>query len=409
MVKTMQIVLGRFVRVVFVFAFFAPIVQAVQAETFLSDEYIQASRAALNHVYRIEYNQAIAAYKGLAKRYPEHPGPHLAGAVSHWLRELYLRQDFELDHFISPSHFTKPTERQMPEEEQRAFFAGIEECRKRAEKRVKEHPGNKEGRYYLGALEGALGVFAFTIEHSYMKALKHGKKAYQVQKAIIDEDPKFYDSYLTVGTYEYVLSNLPWYVKWIATIAGLRGNEARGFENLILAAKKSRFVGNEARLLLMVLYVRERQYEYSLQMAQQMHRRFPENFLFHLNQAQIYEAMKDQERAAITYLDVLRSADELKKNYQLLPIGSFRFNVAQKLRSQGKIRLALELYERAVEDPRTLKRERTLSHLRAGEILDLLGQRADAMAQYREVQKFDDVEGAHKSASRFLKTPYRRE
>ena len=405
----MQKILMRLVLAVFVFAVLPPIAEAVQAETFLSEEYIQASRVALNHVYRIEYNQAIAAYDILAKRYPDHPGPHLAGAVAHWLQELYVRQDFELDHFISPSHFTKPTERQMPEDDRQAFFSGIEECRKRAEKHLEKHPGNMEGRYYLGALEGALGVYAFTIERSYMKALKHGKKAYQYQKAIIDEDPEFYDSYLTVGTYEYVLSNLPWYVKWIASIAGLRGNEARGFEYLILAAENSRFVSNEARLLLMVLYVREEQYEYSLEMAQQMHRRFPENFLFHLNQAQIYDAMKDQERAATTYMDVLRSAEELKKNYQMLPIGSFRFNVATRLRSQGKIQLALELYERAADDPRTLKREKTLSHLRAGEILDLLGQRQEAMAQYREVQKFDDVEGAHKKAGQFLKTPYRRE
>jgi tetratricopeptide (TPR) repeat protein len=379
------------------------------AERLLSDEYVRVSREALNHVYRIEYNQAIAAYGALAKRFPDHPGPHLAGAVAHWLQELYVRQDFELDHFISPSHFTQATDRQMPEEERQAFFQGIENCRQRAEAYLKRHPGDKDGRYYLGALEGALGVFAFTIERSYMKALKHGKKSYKYQRAIIDEDPDFYDSYLTTGTYEYVLSNLPWYIKWIASIAGLRGNEERGFEHLILAAKKSRFVTYEARVLLMVLYVREKQYEYSLQMAQQMHRSFPENFLFHLNQAQIFEAMGDHERASEVYLDVLRSAEELKRNYQLLPIGSFRFSVAERFRSQGKIQQALELYERAAGDPRTLKRERVLSHLRAGEMLDLLGKREEAVAQYREVQKFQDIEGAHKRASRFLKKPYRRE
>jgi tetratricopeptide (TPR) repeat protein len=119
--------------------------------------------------------------------------------------------------------------------------------------------------------------------------------------------------------------------------------------------------------------------------------------------------MGDHERAATVYLDVLRSAEELKKNYQLLPIGSFRFNIAERFRSQGEIEQALELYERVAGDHSTLKREKILSHLRAGEMLDLLGQRDEAVAQYREVRKFEDIEGAHKRASRFLKKPYRQE
>lgn len=371
-------------------------------------EYKAVSDEGVNHIYRLEHDEAIQFFAELGEKRPHHPGPPLALAIAYWLRELFARQELDLDQFISPGYFTRPPKRDMPAADRLGFEKGIVKSQMLARKYLEEHPGDKDARYYLGAAEGAQGAFAFTIDQSYLTALRHGKAAYRYQRALVDEDPEFWDSYLTVGMYEYTLGNIPWYLKWITSIAGYRGSEARGFEYLVTAADKAKFVSNEARVLLMVLYVREGYYEYALRVAKDLHRRHPENFLSHLNQAQILEKLGEREEAIETYLEVVRLAEESKKNYQKVPLGTFRYTAGARLVELGAREKALTLFLEATQDPGTPEREKALSHLRAGEMLDLLGKREEAVSQYQVVRELSEFEDSHESASKYLDSPYAR-
>lgn len=378
------------------------------AQALRDAEYKAVSDEGVAYLFRLEHDKAIRFFADLGERLPHHPAPPLAEAIAYWLRELYARQELDLDEFISPGYFTRPPKREMPAADRRGFLEGIAKCQELARKHLERYPGNKDARYYLGAAEGAQGAFAFTIDQSYLAALSHGKAAYEYQRELIEEDPEFWDSYLTAGTYEYTLGNIPWYLKWITTIAGYRGSETRGFEYLVTTADKARFVSNEARVLLMVLYVREGYYDYALRIARELHRRYPENFLLHLNQGQILERMGKQEEAIEVYLDVIRLAGEGRKNYQKVPLETFRYTVGSKLVALGERQRALALFRQATRDPGTPEREKALSHLRAGEILDLLGKREEAVSQYRVVRELTEFEDSHEFASQYLDDPYSR-
>jgi tetratricopeptide (TPR) repeat protein len=377
-------------------------------QTLRNPEYKAATNEGIDYLFRLEHDNAIQFFADLGARRPEHPGPPLAEAISYWLRELFARQELDLDEFISPGYFTRPPKRGMPAADRLAFERGIVKSQVLARKFLESHPGDKDARYYLGAAEGAQGAFAFTIDQNYLTALRHGKAAYQYQQELIEEDHEFWDSYLTAGTYEYTLGNIPWYLKWITSIAGYRGSEARGFEYLVLAADKAMFVGNEARVMLMVLYVREGYHDYALRVARELHRRYPENFLLHLNQGQILERMGKREEAIETYLEVVRLAERGRKNYQKVPLGTFRYTAGARLAALGERERALALFLEATRDPGTPEREKALSHLRAGEVLDLLGKRSEAVSQYHVVQELTEFEGSHEFASKYLDSPYGR-
>jgi hypothetical protein len=384
------------------------LVPLAQAQGLRDAEYLSATHEGADYLYRLEHDEAIRYFEALGRNYPHHPGPPLAEAYAIWLRELFARQELELDQFIAPGYFSSRSKREMPVADLRAFQGAIAKSRELGEKYLAEHPGDLDARYYVAGCEGALGVFALTIDRDYMSALRYGKAAYLGERALVQENPEFWDAYLTVGTYEYVLGNIPWYLKWIATIAGYHGSERRGFEYLVIAADKGEFVGNDARVLLMVLYVREGYYNYALQVAQELHKRYPENFLLHVNQAQILERMRQPARAIETYHDVLRFAEEGRRNYQKIPLGTFRYSTGRRLLELGERERALDVFLAAIEDPATPEREKALSHLRAGEVLDLLGERRRAVSQYQEVQKLREFENSHDAASKYLERPYRR-
>lgn len=385
---------------------FLALAAPTSARTLRNADYEAASTYGATLLYRLEHDSAIEFFYELEKEYPEHPGPPLARAVSIWLRELVAREDLDLERFISPGYFTQPAQEEMREEYVAAFFEGIAESQKKAETYLAAHPSDLEARYYLGSCQGALGVFAFTIERSYRKALKHGKESYRIQRAVVADDPDFVDSYLTLGSYEYVVGNLPWYIKWLASLAGYRGTEARGFEYVARAAKEGHFVQDDARLLLMVMYVREKENDYALEVAQQLHRRYPENYLLHLNQAQILERMGETERAARTYAAVAELAHSNVPNYQELPLEKIRYPLGNRLLALGSKSDALDQFNFAADDPETSERERALSTLRAGEILDTMGRRDEAVDYYHRVTKLEEYEGSHGTAEQYLLSPY---
>src|SRR5262249_51251597 len=195
-------------------------------------------------------------------------------------------------------------------------------------------------------------------------------------------------AYVTVGLYEYIAANLPWYVRWIAQIAGYRGTTERAFQYLRLAATKSQFVEVNARSMLVVLCLREKLYEEALANAQFMHDRFPRNFLLHLNVAQILREMNRPDQAVEVYTKILAQAEARTPNYQTLPLSLLRYNIGKVLMDMGRLELAQGLFTAAIQDPVTAERERALSHLCLAELLDMRGNRQQAITNYQLVLNF---------------------
>jgi tetratricopeptide (TPR) repeat protein len=68
-----------------------------------------------------------------------------------------------------------------------------------------------------------------------------------------------------------------------------------------------------------------------------------------------------------------------------------RFWLAQALHVQGKLAPALEQYELVIRlGDRTRRMELAWSHVWAGQILDRLGKRDEALAHYRSAQSLDE-------------------
>ena len=67
---------------------------------------------------------------------------------------------------------------------------------------------------------------------------------------------------------------------------------------------------------------------------------------------------------------------------------------------------ALDQFKIAADDPDTPERERALSNLRAGEILDTMGRRGEAVNYHRRVQQLQEFDGSHEIAEQYLLSPY---
>jgi tetratricopeptide (TPR) repeat protein len=375
----------------------------LEAQNLRDPEFMKKAQTGFASIYNMDYGEARKTFASLEAQYPYHPAPPLYLASILWLEEMLHRQDLDLDRFVSASYFSHKTAQTMPAEERASFFEYLKKSELLANKILAKNRADKDGRYFLATVYGLRSSFAITIDHSLREAFSNGNKAYSGCRQLIEEDPNYYDAYLTVGIYEYVVGSIPWYLKWMAYVIGAHGNKKDGMEHLALASEKGQYIKNEAKLVEMVLDVREHKYSEGSALARLLADRFPRNFLFPLNIAQTLELAGQKDQAAAAFLQILKRVESGEPNFNKLPLPKFRYNVAGELMDLGKWDLAQGQFVLCVEDPRTPEREKALSHLRLGRIFENSGQTDKAIREYRMVLSLGDFDESHDQAKRALK------
>lgn len=365
-------------------------------------QFMQQAQQGFKHIFNQDYDEARRTFVALERAHPHHPAPPLYLAAIYWLEEMIHRQDLSLNRFAAPAYFSAKTNLAMPEEERQEFFQALQRCERRAEEILKTSPKNRDARYFRGSAYGLRASFAITIDHSVREAFGSGRKAYASARDLIEEDPAYYDAYMSAGVYEYVVGSIPWYWRWMAFVVGLRGDKRLGLNAVRLAAEKGEFVRNEAELILMVLEVFERRYDSALNIARDLRRRFPRSYLFALNVAQVLQLGKKREDATRAFLEVETLAEAGQPNFNALPLQSFRFNMGTQLMYMEKHDLAAERFRRCLADPHTGAREKALAHLNLGKILSWQRQPDAAAREFRTVLSLEDFDRSHSRARELL-------
>lgn len=370
--------------------------------------FMNRAEAGFEYIFNLDYNEAKAVFAILEKEYPMHPAPPLYQAVIFWLEEMLRRQDLTLNRFTAPAYFSWKTDQSMPPRERAAFFKAVQKSESLSFEILKENRGDKDARYFLATALGLRSSFAITIDHSLRESFSNGNKAYSYARGLIEQDPQYYDAYLIAGVYEYVVGSIPWYLKWMVFMLGARGNKSDGFADLKLAAERGQYAKNEALLVAMVFYVRERQYAEALEIARGLSVRYQRNFLFPLNSAQILQMSGNKEDAISLLLRIVKRAEAGEPNFDKLSLQTLRFNLGTELINAGKLDAAAEQFRKCIDDPKTPSKEKTLSHLNLGTILELKGQGGEAAREYQAVLALEDVENSHRQAKRLLRKIARR-
>lgn len=367
-----------------------------------SDAFMTEARQAFESIYNLDYDEAERSLAILRGRFPEHPAPPLYLATVLWLRELFGREELDLDHFVAPGYFKEETDRKMPARQREAFFQYLDESRDKSQAVLEADPNNPDARYLLGARHGILASFAITIDRRVGEAFDHGKQAYKLHRRLIDEDPEYFDAYMSVGMYEYIVGSIPWYIKWIARLVGYSGSKERGFEYLGIAAKKGTYVRDDALTLQMVLFIREKRPADALANAQTLFSKYPKNFLLDINQAQILEMLGRNDQAAARFQEILGKAERKLPNYRKLPLAKFRLAVARKLEEFGRDEEARAQLERLLASAETPERERTLGHLLLAEYLVSADRPREARQHFEAVLKAPPQGDSHSKARAWL-------
>jgi tetratricopeptide (TPR) repeat protein len=353
-------------------------------------------------VYNLEYKLAREKFDRLVKIAPDHPAGYIYLANNMWLEWLNSSRRLSATLYNGDSFYQQDAEEdKFDPKREKEFNDYIRQAVGIAKARLQKNPQDTEALYYQGAALGLRAAYSVTVKRSFRRAMGDANGSIQIQKKVVKLDPNYHDAYLSIGLYEYVIDSLPFVWRTLARLAGLKGSKSKGIEHLELATQKGKFAADDARVILIGIYSREKQPEKALEVISYLAKKYPRNYLLGVERANmLYQRGRKQEGAD--------SFAALLKDAQIAQAATDHINYqwGESLMNTGEYAAAVEHYKEVTRWAKSDKSLISLSHLHTGQALDALGKREEALAEYQTVLKRENIFDAHKLANEYVKKPY---
>src|SRR6266850_2352347 len=244
----------------------------------------ELQKKGLEALFNLEYEAARQKFNEMTRLSPDDPtGPQML-ATTLWLETLNQARRLQAAIYSNQSFYAGTEDKPDPRVIQ-DFRQFTRQATQLAKARMERNPRDPQTLYVLGATESLQAAFAATVERRFIAALRSGLSGVDTQREVIKLDPRFYDAELTIGMYDYIVGSLPLPVRMLAGIAGARGSKKRGIQALEHVAKEGQWTRDDAKVLLIAIYKKEKRFPEALGLSRELHEKYPHNYLFRLETA----------------------------------------------------------------------------------------------------------------------------
>src|SRR5580700_1062082 len=360
--------------------------------------------SAFDHFYNMDYDRSVQEFEKVLARHPNDPA-----AVNHLLATVLMRELYRMgamntgeyanDSFIGQSHRT--ADAKVKERIKQL----VDRAETLEEQELKADPSNVDALYARGVTRAQFSLYTALVERAWFSALRNAVGARHDHERVLELDPKYVDAKLVVGTHNYVMGSLPWSVKVAVAMVGLSGTKEKGFEYLREVANSSGENSVDSKVVLSLFLRRERRYDEARGMMHDLAARYPRNYLFPLEEANLLRADGHAPEAAAAYRKVWQNGREGK--YGKLHYEMAAWGLGELLRSKKDLAGAAAAYDSVNQAPNPDPDVLQKANLAAGEMYDLLQKRDLAMKKYQTVLAGNANTGPADQARRYIKEAYR--
>jgi hypothetical protein len=161
-----------------------------------------------------------------------------------------------------------------------AMDAAVIETRKYARARLLAQPEDKNALLAMCIVAGVQRDYLALVEHKMRESYSFIRESNVYAKRLLKSDPTAYDAYLTKGFTEYLVANLPFYLRWMMSLDEVTGTREQGLNDLQIAAQSGQYLKPFAQLLLAMFYLREKREDKTEELLAQLTEQYPSNKMF---------------------------------------------------------------------------------------------------------------------------------
>jgi tetratricopeptide (TPR) repeat protein len=294
---------------------------------------------------------------------------------------------------------------------QQELFSALSKAESIAGDRLRQNPRDEEALYWAGVAHVTRAIYELTLAKANLAALGEVKEARKYHAQLLSLNPNFVDALLVVGTYDYVVGSLPWYLKVLASLIGYRGNRERGLAAIERVTREGHWARDDAKNFLAILYFREKRYPEARALLEDLARSYPRNYLFPQEIARTYKAQGDWTSAAKVYDEILAKHTAGEPGFKSIPAAKIYYQAGQAHDGAGETEAALERYDQAAKFPdNDIYVYR--AELAAAKLCLQQNRRAEALRKYERVAtaipETDEGKAARRTLERLQQHPPQR-
>jgi len=252
---------------------------------------------AFARLYNFDFAGADAILEEHARIEPEDPLTYSVLAASYLFAEMYRLQILQTEFFAEDSNLSGDRERKPDPAVRARLFSALAQARQRAATRLAVKPNDRDALFAMCMSAGIETDYTAFVEGRRWRGLKIARQANQHAQKLLAMNPPFYDAHHTVGMIEYVVGSMPFFVRWFVRFDRVHGDKKAGIRDLTQVAEHGRYYRPFAKILLSVIYLREKQPQKAEQFLAELARDFPENPLIARELAKVRENLRRKNRS----------------------------------------------------------------------------------------------------------------
>lgn len=237
--------------------------------------------------YNFDFAGAHAILNTYLASHPDDALAHAVRAAVYLYTELDRLGILESEFFADDNKITEKKKLKPDPEIRRRFFQSIEDARSASRARLATTPLDYHAMFGACMVEGLLADYTALVDKKQLGSLSYDKKSNNCAQDVLKVHPDAYDVYVTKGFTEYLVGSLPFFVRWFVRFDNVQGNKDVGIENLQLVVRSGRYLRAFAKILLAVIYLREKKTDQTERVLAELSQEYPENRVFRTELAKI--------------------------------------------------------------------------------------------------------------------------
>lgn len=361
----------------------------------ITDPAVEAKlQRGIDEIYNIEFEKADKDFAEVIRLAPDHPAGYFFRAMTEWWRILSNFDDESRD---------------------KAFLETLDRVVEMCEKRLDKNENDVAALFFKGGAVGFKGRLRAN-RGAWLAAANDGLVALPAIRKANKLEPSNYDVLLGMGIYNYYADVVPAQYPIVKPVMLFLpgGDKKKGLAQLELAASNARYARVEAMYFLLQTYFSyEKQHIRALELARELHTKYPKNPLFHRMEGRCYVSLGYSAEAYQIFNQVEERYRNHQEGYDDYDVREAYYYIGRHLFQAGRLDDALKSLYRCDEVSRKLDKNNSsgfmsMANLAIGMIYDLQGKRGSALAQYQKVLNMKEFENTYRDARRFMEKPYSR-
>ena len=213
---------------------------------------------------------------------PGDPLSYSVSAAADLFAEMYRLKILETDFFIDDSKLIEKKKLKADPAVRAAIFNAVGEARQRAEAKLAVQPNDRDALLALCMSAGVVTDYTALVERRHWAALQLAKQTQSYALKLLALNPPVYDAYHTLGMMEYVMGSVTFVVRWFIRFDQVEGNKQKAVQDLYMVERYGRYYKPFSKILLAVIFVREKKPLEAEKLLTELAHDFPENPLFPL-------------------------------------------------------------------------------------------------------------------------------